>query len=394
MESCYGIGINNRYALFLGSDDEGSNVEDLVVKQAATAGDSKAAKASDAKVNGAPVKKDAARTQAKDKTTTNREDKENRINRDGKRPQDASRRPQDNREDRNNRRNRDGGVEGGDAGGRGGGRGGRGGRGGAGGRGGRGVRGGMGGRREFDRKSGDDKTGVKAVDKREGGGAYNWGSVNDELKAEQDTANTSTDNPEAAAGAPAAEGEGGEAAGHKDETPQEPREEEPITLTLEEYKAQQEKRTEHKFNLRKAGEGEGNIDPKWKKAYAYKKEKETVEEEEDDDDYYVSKNSRKKVVDIQFTFNDGGPARGGMGGRGGRGGPRGGRGGERGGRRDGPPRDGPRDGPREGGRGEGGPRRGDGPRRGGAGPSGPRGGGRAGKEAPDVFDATSFPSLG
>ena len=30
---------------------------------------------------------------------------------------------------------------------------------------------------------------MKAVDKREGGGAYNWGSVEDELKGAQDTAN-------------------------------------------------------------------------------------------------------------------------------------------------------------------------------------------------------------
>lgn len=31
------------------------------------------------------------------------------------------------------------------------------------------------GKREFDRQSGSDKTGVKAVDKREGAGAHNWG---------------------------------------------------------------------------------------------------------------------------------------------------------------------------------------------------------------------------
>ena len=71
MESRYGIGINNRYALFLDSDDEGSNVEDLVIKNAApTSTDAK--KASDSKVNGAvtAAKKDAVK--AKDKTS-NRE---------------------------------------------------------------------------------------------------------------------------------------------------------------------------------------------------------------------------------------------------------------------------------------------------------------------------------
>jgi len=403
MESRYGIGINNRYALFLDSDDEGSNVEDLVKNAAPTSTDTK--KASDSKVNGAvtAAKKDAVKP--KDKTN-NREDKENRNNRgDGKRPPLDARKSGDNREDRNNRRNRDG------AGGqaaerdgenRGGGRGGRrGGPGGAG-RGGRGGPrgGGQGGRREFDRKSGDDKTGVKAVDKRDGGGAYNWGSMSDELKAEQDTANTSTDaaavsGENAAAGAASGDKDG-DAAPSGGEQPaggdQEPKEEEVKTLTLAEWKAQQAEKKEHKFNLRKAGEGSDNVDPKWKKAYAYKKEKETAEEDEDEDgEYYISKNQRKKVLDIDFTFND--ANRGAPGGRGGgRGRGRGGPGGDRGGRRDGRDREG------GGGDREGGPRRGGegGPRRG-----GPRGGGRGGargsddpKNAPNVFDAENFPSLG
>merc|ERR1719174_2274497 len=112
----------------------------------------------------------------------NREgDKENRNNRfDGKRVLDA-RNPQDgpreSREERNNRRNKpetEGGLprsgddkapRGGRGGMRGEGRGGRGGRGeGRGGRGG-GDRGGR-MKRDFDRKSGDDRTGVKSVDKK------------------------------------------------------------------------------------------------------------------------------------------------------------------------------------------------------------------------------------
>ncbi|XP_023930073.1 plasminogen activator inhibitor 1 RNA-binding protein-like isoform X2 [Lingula anatina] len=60
------------------------------------------------------------------------------------------------------------------------------------GRGGRGTRrgGGFGrgrgrggfGKREFDRHSGSDKTGVKPVDKRDGGGAFNWGTVKDDVE--------------------------------------------------------------------------------------------------------------------------------------------------------------------------------------------------------------------
>ena len=36
-------------------------------------------------------------------------------------------------------------------------------------------------------------SGVKAVDKREGSGSHNWGTYEDDMKAEQDQANTSTD---------------------------------------------------------------------------------------------------------------------------------------------------------------------------------------------------------
>ena len=36
-------------------------------------------------------------------------------------------------------------------------------------------------------------SGVKAVDKRVGSGSHNWGTYEDDMKAEQDQANTSTD---------------------------------------------------------------------------------------------------------------------------------------------------------------------------------------------------------
>ncbi|EDV42258.2 LOW QUALITY PROTEIN: uncharacterized protein Dana_GF17890 [Drosophila ananassae] len=38
------------------------------------------------------------------------------------------------------------------------------------------------GKREFDRQSGSDKTGVKAIDKRDGGGAHNWGSPKQDIE--------------------------------------------------------------------------------------------------------------------------------------------------------------------------------------------------------------------
>lgn len=36
----------------------------------------------------------------------------------------------------------------------------------------------------FDRHSGNDKTGVKPVEKKDGGGAHNWGTINDELEGQ------------------------------------------------------------------------------------------------------------------------------------------------------------------------------------------------------------------
>ena len=36
-------------------------------------------------------------------------------------------------------------------------------------------------------------SGVKSVDKRDGSGSHNWGTYEDDMKAEQDQANTSTD---------------------------------------------------------------------------------------------------------------------------------------------------------------------------------------------------------
>ena len=40
------------------------------------------------------------------------------------------------------------------------------------------------GKREFDRHSGSDKSGVKPTEKREGSGAFNWGNPADDFAAE------------------------------------------------------------------------------------------------------------------------------------------------------------------------------------------------------------------
>ena len=72
-----------------------------------------------------------------------------------------------------------------------------------GGRGGPGMGGDYRGKREFDRQSGMVTSGVKAVDKRDGSGSYNWGSnkeqIEEHLQADQNTElDTSGENPEKA----------------------------------------------------------------------------------------------------------------------------------------------------------------------------------------------------
>merc|ERR1712050_802422 len=95
----------------------------------------------------------------------------------------------------------------------------------------RGGRGGMRGgsrrdgeRRTFDRKSGDPRSSVKGSDKRDGAGSGNWGTPEDDLKAQTevvDVEKTSEENVD------------------KEEQPKEPKveqEPEPNTMTLEEYR--------------------------------------------------------------------------------------------------------------------------------------------------------------
>lgn len=372
MESRYGIGINNRYALFL--DEEGEEGEEglTLIKPKPT---------NPAKENPSNKNTNDKKTNSKAKdnaksTTHNREDKENRSNDkfSGKKVLDARKAqegPRESREDRNNRRNRGGDDK--PVGERSEGRSNRGGAS-RGGRGGgvdrgnndrKGPRGGGSGgqrKREYERKSGDDRTGVKSVEKREGGGSHNWGTFEDDIKAEDDKANTSsTDEPKDESKV----GENGENLEDSDVV----KDDEPKTLTLDEWKASQAKKDIPKFNVRKAGEG-SEIDPKWKKTTVYKKEKEFLNEDDEYEEpelYPQRVNRQKRVLDIEFSFTDNNAQRGGReGGRGGRGGR--GRGGDRRDRPEGDRRRGPRGGDRKGGRG--------------------------GGAAPNVMDEKSFPTLG
>jgi len=233
-------------------------------------------------------------------------------------------------------------------------------------------RGGFGGfedRRKFDRHSGNDRTGVKSVDKRDGSGTHNWGSYKDDVEeGSSPPAPTAGEDGEFPASPEATENadlnESGEAAVKEED-------DEAKEMTLDEWKAaQKQSKLKQTFNLRKAGEG---VDSKqWEKGVAYtkKKDDDEYEDESESEDEDIGHGHKKNLVtDIRITFADN-PRRGGGRGRGGRGG--------RGG-----PREGGRGGPRGGGRGGFGERseRSDRP------PRGSR------ESAPRMDDETDFPSL-
>lgn len=210
--------------------------------------------------------------------------------------------------------------------------------------------------REYDRHSGDVRSGVKATEKRGGQGAHNWGKNTDfEPAVEQEVLQVDEldTTPEVGAG---------------DETAA-PAEPETVQMTLEQWKKEQASKmskTEYVSNIRKPNEGEKE-DPKLKKAVVLKKLKAGEEDSDDgeggddndaEDECEKLKKELEQTLASQFHFADvRGPARGG-----------------RGGRSSGPP----------------GPRREEGHV-----PSGrqSRGGGKTQHTAPRVEDLNDFPSL-
>lgn len=163
-------------------------------------------------------------------------------------------------------------------------------------------------KRERDRQSGSDKTGVKSVDKRDGAGAHNWGSHKQDI---DDINKPPTDDENK---------EGGEEVVEESAAPA-PVDEEPKEMTLDEWKAQR-KLLQPQYNLRKAGEGEDNA--QWDKMKRLDKKSGDGEVGRKDDSGIAKKDDgkKKKVLEIEFNFNDG--RRGGLGrrtGPGTRGGP-------------------------------------------------------------------------
>uniref|UniRef100_A0A182RNI2 Hyaluronan/mRNA-binding protein domain-containing protein n=1 Tax=Anopheles funestus TaxID=62324 RepID=A0A182RNI2_ANOFN len=211
------------------------------------------------------------------------------------------------------------------------------------------------GKRELDRQSGSNKTGIKAVDKRDGAGSHNWGSSKQDAKEysnnpDQDYQPQDADtSAEANAERTNVSNGGAEEAG-ADGTGAAKSDDEAKEMTLDEWKAQKAAvRLKPQYNLRKAGEGEDSS--QWDKMVALDRKsnvKVALEKsgagadgaEEDDGNDTHSKpvtsgtgggggsGKKKEFLEIEYHFNDSrrgglGRSRGGRGGRGGGGGGRG-----------------------------------------------------------------------
>ncbi|MFH4980511.1 hypothetical protein AB6A40_007220 [Gnathostoma spinigerum] len=164
---------------------------------------------------------------------------------------------------------------------------------------------GRGGRgRMFDRLSGSDRIGVKPMEKKDGYGKGNWGTEQDDLTG-------ATENIEAVVNE-----------GVKSEEVMPPREKTEEELraeaeaeelmkqkTLDEFKAEMEKRERPHFNLRKAGEGTN--DKEFAKLVPLRKE--GIVEAPEEEVVVVRREPRAKRLDIEYYFTD--EVRGGRGGR-------------------------------------------------------------------------------
>lgn len=103
---------------------------------------------------------------------------------------------------------------------------------------------------KFNTSTNLNPTGVKAVDKRDGAGAHNWGSVKEAIDdVNKNESETSVNNAEG--------GNKADESGNEQQAEQQAAaaEEETKELTLDEWKAQQGQRIKPTFNIRKAGEG-------------------------------------------------------------------------------------------------------------------------------------------
>lgn len=169
------------------------------------------------------------------------------------------------------------------------------------------------GKREFDRLSGSQKSGVKPVEKRDGGGARNWGRLSDNyeiLHEDDQTADGTAENAESKTASKPTKADDGPAK----------------QMTLDEWKEQMRgSQSAPVYNLRKPGEGTDQ--KQWDRFQILKKK--TQEDPSCEEVSQVQSNQPKnaskvvKSIDVLFSGESySGPYQARHGGRGGRHGPK------------------------------------------------------------------------
>ncbi|KAL7744699.1 hypothetical protein ACLKA6_017194 [Drosophila palustris] len=188
-----------------------------------------------------------------------------------------------------------------------------------------GYGGGNGGRpikSKLDRHSSSDKTGIKAIVKRNGGGAHNWGSALKDIEDQNtaailDNADTQQQQQQQQQQQPQQQQQLQQQQQQQEMNPNNmsnnnSMEEEDDTkyITVEQWRAMNVERAKPIYNIRKPGEGEPNK-PDWKKMTVLrKKEKQLSKSEEDnnleyDASMYPQRVGRlQRIVDIEFKFKD------------------------------------------------------------------------------------------
>ncbi|EDW06374.2 uncharacterized protein Dmoj_GI21552 [Drosophila mojavensis] len=164
---------------------------------------------------------------------------------------------------------------------------------------------------KFDRHSGSDKTGIKAVVKRNGGGAHNWGSVikdieeqsiamkNPNILSDKDDSFNEQQQLLQQSSHQQSPQQAGDNANEEDNTKY---------ITVEEWRAMCVERAKPTYNIRKPGEGEV-AKPDWKKMIVLPKKKPMKSDSdmglEYDASMYPQRVGRlQRVMNIEFKFKD------------------------------------------------------------------------------------------
>ncbi|XP_017851344.1 uncharacterized protein LOC108606028 [Drosophila busckii] len=179
-------------------------------------------------------------------------------------------------------------------------------------------------RGKLDRRSGSDKTGIKAIDKRNGGGAHNWGSALKDIEA---TAALSDADASICEQQQQQQQQVTQLQAEQqlwDNSDEEQAELEAKYITVEEWRAKSVARAKPIFNIRKPGEGEA-VKPDWQQMTVLqqkkkKQQQQQQQQQESQSNYnlltepqleydaallYPQRVGRlQRIVDIEFKFKD------------------------------------------------------------------------------------------